>query len=80
MSVTTSEYKRQFLASAEATEVKLELERMVSSPLYATKTFYTPMDSEQSFVDKHMTYLSERPKLKASEYLANLRLMTKARR
>jgi len=79
MAMTTNEFKRQFLASDEATQIRAELERMVGDPLYATRTFYTPADANLSFADKHMTYLSEHPKLKASEYLANLRLMTKNR-
>jgi hypothetical protein len=67
------------LASDEAVQIRAELERMVSDPTYTTRTFYTPSDAHLSFADKHMSYLSEHPKLKASEYLANLRLMTKNR-
>ncbi len=80
MALATNEYKRTFMASEDAGTIRLELERMVTDPSYVTKTFYSPLNSDISFVDKHLTYLSEHPKLKSSEYLANLRLMTKARK
>ena len=81
MAVTPSEYKRQFLASADAVTAREQLERMLSDPNYHTASFYTPSQVENmSFVDKHLQYLSEHPKLSPSEYLSNLRLKTKARR
>ncbi len=79
MALSSNQYKAQFLASEDAQTVRLELERMMESAQYSTHTFYTPADATQSFVDKHLHYLSEHPKLKATEYLSNLRLMTKVR-
>lgn len=79
MPLSPREYKVQFYASEDAMLIRQELEQMVDNPLYSTKTFYTTAEVDQSFVDKHMTYLSNHPKLKPAEYLSNLRLMTKAR-
>ncbi|CAN5149673.1 hypothetical protein BH09PAT3_BH09PAT3_2380 [soil metagenome] len=80
MALTANEFKRNFLASTDAVLIREELERMTTDPKYNTRSFYTPQQDENlSFVDKHMGYLSDHPKLKPSEYLANLRLMTKAR-
>ncbi len=36
-------------------------------------------DNQMPFVDKHMAYLMQRPKLDPEQYLANLRLMLKTR-
>jgi hypothetical protein len=81
MALSPSEYKRQFLASEDAIMVRRELEAMVQNPLYHTTSFYTPSQEENmSFVDKHMAYLSDHPKLNVHEYLSNLRLKTKHRR
>lgn len=81
MALTTNEFKRTFLASDDAVVITKELQDMVENPMYNTRSFYTPTQDENlSFIDKHIKYLSEHPKLKPSEYLANLRLMTKARK
>lgn len=79
MAITTKEYKQYFLTSVEASYVRDELESMVENPLYNTKSSYAPQQANITFVDKHVNYLSEHPKLKPSEYLSNLRLMTKQR-
>ncbi|MDB5169995.1 MAG: hypothetical protein JWN82_391 [Candidatus Saccharibacteria bacterium] len=80
MALTANEYRRNFMASEEATAIKQELERMITDPQYNTRTFYTPLQDENlSFVEKHLAYLGNHPKLKPSEYLSNLRLMTKNR-
>jgi hypothetical protein len=81
MSLTANEYKRQFLASEEAVTIKQQLRLMVDDPRYNTQSFYTSMQDEDiSFVEKHIAYLSEHPKIKTSEYLSNLRLRTKLRK
>lgn len=80
MAVTPSQYKRQFLASEDAVMVREELEAMLHNPVYNTTSFYTPLQEENmSFVDKHLAYLSDHPKLNATEYLSNLRLKTRNR-
>lgn len=76
MRTTISQQK--FLDSAEAIEIKNALERMVADPCFNTEpTYTTGADPSWSFVDKHMTYLSEHPKLDPRHYLSNLRLMTR---
>lgn len=80
MAVTPTEYKRQFLASEEAQVIREQLKAMTLDPNYHTASFYTPMQEENlSFVEKHMAYLSDHPKLKTTEYMSNLRLKTKNR-
>ena len=80
MPLTANEFKRNFLVSEDASLIREELEKMVTDPQYNTRSFYTPTQDENlTFVEKHINYLSNHPKLKASEYLANLRLMTKKR-
>lgn len=76
MSTTISQQK--FLDSEEATAIRKTLERMVDDPCFNTEATYTATLGEGwSFVDKHMKYLSEHPKLNAQHYLSNLRLMTR---
>jgi len=72
---------KKFLASEEATSLRAELEKMVTSPLFNTKSTYSPasLDSDLLFVDKHMTYLSKHPTTNPQQYLSNLRLMTRLR-
>lgn len=81
MASVTNEYTRTFLASEEAKAIKKELEQMVSDPAFNTRSYYSPSQVEDvTFAQKHLNYLSVHPKLKSSEYLANLRLMTRARK
>jgi hypothetical protein len=79
MALSTKDYREKYLLSDEAALVRKQLEAMMADKGYNTQPFYTPHGEELSFVEKHMTYLSQHPKLKDSEYLANLRLMTKKR-
>jgi hypothetical protein len=42
---------------------------------------YTVLEGNSiSFIDKHMTYMSDNLQLKPKDYLSNLRLKTKVRR
>lgn len=76
MRTTLSQQK--FLDSEEAASVRLSLQSMVADPCFNTELPYTANpDNKQSFVDKHMTYLSQHPKLNPQHYLSNLRLMTR---
>lgn len=65
--------------------VRQKLEDMELDPLLNTKhmsfsantTLYP--DGQMPFVDKHIAYLMDHPKLDPEQYLANLRLMLKRR-
>ena len=81
MASTVNNYKQNFLLSEQAVEIKKELQAMLGNPMYNTRAAYTPtLEDGFPFVDKHMKYLSEHPKLNPKDYLANLKLMTKVRR
>ncbi|MDB5168877.1 MAG: hypothetical protein JWO41_233 [Candidatus Saccharibacteria bacterium] len=81
MALTDRQYKRTFLESAEAAVIKVQLETMVKDPMYNTQSFYTTLQVDDfTFVEKHLAYLSDHPKLKATEYMSNLRLKTKSRK
>jgi hypothetical protein len=78
MALTASEYKRRYLASEEAILAREQLQGMMADPRYNTSSSYSVHQADGiTFVDKHLAYLSEHPKLNAREYLSNLRLMTK---
>lgn len=80
MSHSPTQYKKDFLTSGLAIEIRQELEAMVADATYHTNNSYSPSDDGDgvvTFVDKHYTYLSTHPKSKPGEYMANLRLMTR---
>ena len=81
MQISASQYRRQFLASEEAEEIKAELLAMEQNPLYNTQPSYTSKTIAKniSFSDKHFDYICMNPRVKPYEYIANLRLMTKIR-
>jgi hypothetical protein len=66
-------------------EVREKLEAMELNPLLNTRTTsYSANaklypDGQMPFVEKHLTYLLNHPKLDPQQYLANLRLMLKRR-
>jgi len=49
-----------------------------TAPSYSNDTALYP-DNLIPFVDKHMNYLVNHPALEASQYLANVRLVTRVR-
>lgn len=68
----------EFLKSAQATEIKKELTRMMGDPQYNTRARYSPQaNGDMTFVDKHITYLSRHLEINPDQYLSNLRLITK---
>ncbi len=79
-------YKKRpnFYESEEAVAVKNTLLSMQGDERYNTGSSYSA-DAEKypdhviSFVDKHMAYLQAHPDVNTSQYLANLRLITKLR-
>lgn len=70
--------QQAFFKSEAAMMAKVELKLMDGDPKYNTRaSFSAGQDTDISFVDRHMKYLSEHPKLNPRHYLSNLRLMTK---
>lgn len=73
-----------FFDSPEGAVIKKELEQIVANQGFNTDSTYSA-DAEHhpdnliSFVDKHMNYLNVHPSIDPSQYIANLRLMTRRR-
>lgn len=79
MRITVSQQK--FLDSDEAEAVRAELTRMDKDDNYNTQPMYAATRVEDKpFVERHMTYLSDRPKLDPQQFLRNLKLMTRIKR
>ncbi|HEY1063904.1 MAG TPA: hypothetical protein VGE30_01250 [Candidatus Saccharimonadales bacterium] len=80
MALSPIQYRKAFVLSEAATEVKLQLQEMEDNPQYVTKASYSPSsESDISFSEKHFTYISTHPTVRPHEYMANLRLKTKLR-
>lgn len=76
MRTTISQQK--FLDSAEAAAIRKTLEDMMADDRFNTGSTYDAGNVEDMlFVDKHMKYLSEHPKLNPQHYISNVRLMTR---
>jgi hypothetical protein len=65
-------------------EITTILEDMVADPRMSTKAAYRANtilypENSISFIDAHLQYLKQHPKLNPQHYLANLRLMIKVR-
>lgn len=76
--------RSDYLVSEEGLEIKRELEGMVKSPAYKTDASYSANsslypDMQIPFVDKHLRYLVDHPKLDARKYLLNIKLMSRVR-
>lgn len=51
---------------------------MSNSGEYNTRTLYSAsVNDSQTFIDKHMKYMSLYPNLNYKQYVSNLKLMTK---
>lgn len=79
-------YKKRpnFYESEEAEGVKKTLENMQSDAKYNTESSYSADSAKHpdhliNFVDKHMAYLQSHPDVNPTQYIANLRLITKLR-
>lgn len=64
--------------------VREQLERMVADVSMNTLPSYsadieTYPDKEMPFVDKHLNYLLNHPKIDSAQYLANLRMRVRSR-
>lgn len=82
--MATFKTRSGYLESAEANATRQILRFMMISDKYNTESSYSTNSSRYPdnvipFVDKHMNYLNVHPKLDASMYIANLRLMTRRR-
>lgn len=73
-----------FVDTDEGQEMKRELQRMMTDSAYNTKPSYSGNqllypDNQMPFVDKHMNYIMGHPMLEPSQYLANVKLLTRVR-
>lgn len=74
-----------FAESAEGIWARQTLERLAADSAYNTDSTYST-DTEHypgnliPFVEKHMNNLNSHPALDATQYIANIRLMTRIRR
>jgi hypothetical protein len=73
--------RQQFLQSEKATILRKELQAMEKDPAYNTYVRYTLVASNGSqFVNKHMTYMANHLQMDHSQYVSNVKLMTKLRK
>ena len=72
--------QQAFFKSDAAQIARIELNLMMNDPKYNTRETFSSRESRgMTFLDKHMKYLSEHPKLDPRHYIANLKLMSKKR-
>jgi hypothetical protein len=71
--------QQAFFDSEVASIAKSELKLMDKDPQYNTQGTFSARYTGHvmPFVERHMKYLSEHPKLDAQHYLSNLKLMTR---
>lgn len=69
----------EFLGSDKAIELKNELTAMTKNPIYNTHVFAIDSDPLR-FVEKHMRYMSNHLSMDHSQYVQNIKLMTKLTR
>lgn len=73
--------QQAFVTSEAGLSAEAELITMESDPQYNTQTSFSSRQTNRvPFVERHMIYLSQHPKLDWRHYVANLRLMTKIKR
>lgn len=76
--MTASLKMKEFMDSPQASEIRNELISMMNDSRYNTRAKYSALaKGDVSFVDKHITYLSLHLGINSSQYLSNLRLITK---
>ncbi len=73
---------QEFLKSEAGIEAYTELMRMIEDESYSTVSSFSPSaeDGTLQFIDKHMNYLCSHLGVNSSQYLSNLRLITKVRK
>ena len=78
MQVLTS---KEYLKTETGIRAEAELKRMAQSLAFeTTELFNSRVDSDLSFIDRHIKYLVNHPNVKATNYLMNLKVMTKVKR
>ena len=78
MRITLSQQK--FLDSDDAAVIREQLVTMMGDKTFNTSaTYAATRDDALPFDEKHMTYLSDHPKLNPQQYMQNLRLKTRLR-
>lgn len=79
--IYTTQRAQNFLNSAEGAEAYADLMKMQSDAGYKTVSSYSPTseDGVLTFIDKHMNYLSTHTSVNATQYVSNLKLITKIR-
>jgi hypothetical protein len=69
---------QQFLSSAQAQEIRDELNKMMSDPSFNTRASYSAvLNGDIQFDEKHMNYLSSHLAVNPDQYMSNLKLITK---
>lgn len=69
---------QRFLESEAAKDIKSELTRMMEDPKFNTRASYSAiLNGDIQFDEKHMNYLSSHLGVDPSQYMSNLRLITK---
>jgi len=71
--------KTEFLRSELAAKLVQELTEMTKNPLYNTRVVSMIDTDDLYFVEKHMKYMSNHLSMDHTQYVQNLRLMTKIR-
>jgi len=67
-----------FSESEQGIVLREELVKMTQCEDYNTRTRYSTVDPNgESFVEKHMKYMSQYPTMNHQQYISNLKLMTK---
>lgn len=74
--------RRDFFDTEEGKEIKQKLQKIAEDSNYNTPSSYSSNtilypDNLIPFVDKHMHYLVNHPKLEPNQYLANVMLVTR---
>ena len=82
--MATPRKRDNFSGSEQGKSIREILEHMAGDVGYNTESSYNANsvqypDNIVSFVDKHMNYLDVHPKMDATTYIANLRMMTRVR-
>ena len=79
--VYTTQKAKDFLNSLEGAEAYANLVKMENDAGYKTISSYSPAseDGVLTFIDKHMNYLCSHTGVNATQYVSNLKLITKIR-
>jgi hypothetical protein len=67
----------QFLASEKASVLRADLVAMTKDPTYNTRVISQIDTDPNYFVEKHMKYMSDHLTMAHSQYVMNLKMMTK---